>query len=91
MPSISIERTLDMNMALVYGSRAHQFGTFVVRSCPSVLARSVTGVIHRFSSEFDEDAAILAMMGSSRWPRPGYLVGLRMLIRAPDMLRVPFD
>ena len=37
-------------------------------------AGSVTGVVHRYTPPFDADAAILSMMQSRRWPRPGYLV-----------------
>ena len=37
---------------------------------------SVTGLIHRYVEPFDRDGVIRTMMGSRRWPRPGYLVAL---------------
>jgi hypothetical protein len=34
---------------------------------------SVTGLVHAFAAQFDEDAIISQMMCGNKWPRPGYL------------------
>ena len=41
---------------------------------PGSLVGSVTGLVHRYTPAFDADSAIMSMMRSRRWPRPGYLV-----------------
>lgn len=45
--------------------------TYYVHGTPTL--GSVTGLIRRFSQEFDADSIIVKMMKGSRWPRPGYL------------------